>query len=187
MTDRATASTYSLLPNRLAWLAVVLAFAAGATDAFAFLQLSGVFTANMTGNLVLAGLTEREGYANSIGGIVVAIVVFIAVLYAAFRIAPAGSKHMRQAGVLAAALVAAAPVSLIVTVAGLAVLGALVGGITSALEDPQHRIAAILTFLVVASGVSVAGIGSAFWGLIVGGIVMLWLSWTRKPTPEPAR
>ena len=88
---------------------------------------------------------------------------------------------------LAAALVAAAPVSLIVTVAGLAVLGALVGGITSALEDPQHRIAAILTFLVVASGVSVAGIGSAFWGLIVGGIVMLWLSWTRKPTPEPAR
>jgi benzoate membrane transport protein len=88
---------------------------------------------------------------------------------------------------LAAALVAAAPVSLIVTVAGLAVLGALVGGITSALEDPQHRIAAILTFLVVASGVTVAGIGSAFWGLIVGGIVMLWLSWSRKRSPEPAR
>jgi benzoate membrane transport protein len=88
---------------------------------------------------------------------------------------------------LAAALVAAAPIELIVTVAGLAVLGALVGGITSALEEPQHRIAAILTFLVVASGVIFLGVGSAFWGLIVGGIVMLWLSWTRKPSAEPAR
>lgn len=88
---------------------------------------------------------------------------------------------------LATALVAAAPFSLIVTVAGLAVLGALVGGITSALEEPQHRIAAILTFLVVASGVSVAGIGSAFWGLIVGGIVMLWLSWKPRRTVEAAR
>jgi benzoate membrane transport protein len=74
-----------------------------------------------------------------------------------------------------------------VTVAGLAVLGALVGGITSALEDPQHRIAAILTFLVVASGVSVAGIGSAFWGLIVGGIVMLWLSWKTRRVEQPPR
>lgn len=88
---------------------------------------------------------------------------------------------------LATALVAAAPFSLIVTVAGLAVLGALVGGITSALEEPQHRIAAILTFLVVASGVSVAGIGSAFWGLVVGGIVMLWLSWKPRRTVEAAR
>jgi len=88
---------------------------------------------------------------------------------------------------LATALVSASPPILIVAVAGLAVLGALVTGITGALEDPQHRIAAILTFLVVASGVTVAGVGSAFWGLLVGGIVMLWLSWTRRRTePEPA-
>jgi len=106
MTDHATASTYSRLPDRLARLAIVLAFAAGATDAFAFLQLSGVFTANMTGNLVLAGLTERTGYANSIGGIIVAILVFVAILYAAFRWTPAGSTHLRLVGVLAAALVA---------------------------------------------------------------------------------
>jgi benzoate membrane transport protein len=88
---------------------------------------------------------------------------------------------------LATALVAAAPFELVVTVAGLAVLGALIGGITSALEEPQHRIVAILTFLVVASGVSVAGIGSAFWGLIVGGIVMLWLSWKPRRSAESAR
>ena len=87
---------------------------------------------------------------------------------------------------LAAALVAAAPSILIVTVAGLAVLGALLAGLTNALEAPQHRISAILTFLVVASGVSLVGIGSAFWGLLVGGIVMLWLSWTRRAKESPA-
>ncbi len=88
---------------------------------------------------------------------------------------------------LATALVAAAPSILIVTVAGLAVLGALVGGITNALEAPEHRTAAILTFLVVASGVSVAGVGSAFWGLLVGGIVMLWLGWKKREAKAPAQ
>lgn len=106
MTDQVPPNTYSVLPSRLARLAIVLAFAAGATDAFAFLQLSGVFTANMTGNLVLAGLTERSGYANSIGGIIVAILVFVAVLYAAFRVASVGCKRVRLVGVLAGALVA---------------------------------------------------------------------------------
>lgn len=81
---------------------------------------------------------------------------------------------------VATALVSAAPPILIVAVAGLAVLGALVTGITNALEDPKHRIAAILTFLVVAAGIPVLGIGSAFWGLLVGGIVMLWLGWRRR-------
>jgi len=32
---------------------------------------------------------------------------------------------------------------------------------------------------VTASGITVLGIGSAFWGLIVGGVVMLWLGWRR--------
>ena len=105
-----TTAVDSALPRRLATLAIVLAFAAGATDAFAFLQLSGVFTANMTGNLVLAGLTERSGYAASIGGIIVAIVVFVVVLYAAFRASPVGSGHSRLVGVLATALVAQAAV-----------------------------------------------------------------------------
>jgi benzoate membrane transport protein len=76
--------------------------------------------------------------------------------------------------------VAASPPILIVAVAGLAVLGALVSSITNALDDPHHRVAAILTFLVVASGITVLGIGSAFWGLLVGGIVMAWLGWVRK-------
>jgi benzoate membrane transport protein len=37
------------------------------------------------------------------------------------------------------------------------------------------------------SGVSIAGIGSAFWALLVGGIVMLWfLPWRRRHHPESA-
>ena len=76
---------------------------------------------------------------------------------------------------LAMALVAASPPILITAVAGLALLGALVGSLHGALQEPRHRIAAIATFLVTASGVSVLGVGSAFWGLIVGGVAYLWL------------
>jgi benzoate membrane transport protein len=38
----------------------------------------------------------------------------------------------------------------------------------------------VITFLVVASGITVAGIGSALWGLLVGGIVMLWFRRWRR-------
>ena len=76
---------------------------------------------------------------------------------------------------VAVALVSAAPAILITAVAGLAVMGALITSMVNALESAADRLAAILTFLVVASGVVVAGIGSAFWGLLVGAIVMLWL------------
>ncbi|CAN5176172.1 benzoate/H(+) symporter BenE family transporter [soil metagenome] len=84
---------------------------------------------------------------------------------------------------LAAALVSAAPATLITAVAGLAVLGALITSVVGALEEPQHRLAAIVTFLVVSSGVVAGGIGSAFWGLVSGGIVMLWLGWRRRRPP----
>lgn len=86
---------------------------------------------------------------------------------------------------LATVLVTASPPILITAVAGLALLGALVAAVTAALEEPSHRLVAIVTFLVAVSGVSIAGIGSAFWALIVGGLVMLWfLPWRRKHHPE---
>ena len=81
---------------------------------------------------------------------------------------------------LAASLVSATPPLLITTIAGLAMLGALVSSIAAAIEQPDDRIVAILTFLVVASGIVIVGVGSAFWGLLVGGIVMLWLTWHRR-------
>ncbi|MDO7882307.1 benzoate/H(+) symporter BenE family transporter [Salinibacterium soli] len=84
---------------------------------------------------------------------------------------------------VAVALINAAPTILVTAVAGLAVLGALISSVVGALEQPEHRLTAIVTFLVVASGVVVVGIGSAFWGLLVGGVVMLWLGWRRRPKP----
>jgi benzoate membrane transport protein len=81
---------------------------------------------------------------------------------------------------VAGALVAASPSILITAVAGLALLGALVSSVATALEAPEHRITAIATFLVVASGISVAGIGSAFWGLIAGGVLMIVFTLGRR-------
>ncbi len=74
---------------------------------------------------------------------------------------------------LATALVTASPPVLVTAVAGLALLGALVTSISTALADPDARLVAIGTFLVVASGVVIAGIGSAFWGLLVGGVLFI--------------
>ncbi|TXK19704.1 benzoate/H(+) symporter BenE family transporter [Homoserinibacter sp. GY 40078] len=86
----------------------------------------------------------------------------------------------------ATALVSVTPPILITAVAGLALLGAFATAATGALEDPSTRIVAVVTFLVVASGVTVAGIGSPFWGLVVGGVAMLWLSWRpQRRDPEP--
>ncbi len=81
----------------------------------------------------------------------------------------------------ATALSAVSPPILIVAVAGLAVVGALITSITGSLEDPSHRITAIATFLVTASGLTFLGIGSAFWGLVVGAIFLAWLGLRRRP------
>jgi len=80
----------------------------------------------------------------------------------------------------AAALVQASAPVLIEAVAGLALLGALIGAIVAAFDDVAHRLVAVVTFLVVASGIQVAGVGAAFWGLIAGGVVMLWLGARRR-------
>ena len=63
-------------------------------------------------------------------------------------------------------------------------LGALVSSIAASLERPENGIVAILTFLIVSSGIVVAGIGSPFWGPLVGGVAMLWLSWRPRRTPR---
>lgn len=65
---------------------VLLSFSAGAADAFAFLALGGIFTANMTGNLVLIGMFTRPEFVQTLIGASVAIVCFAGVLYAAFAL-----------------------------------------------------------------------------------------------------
>ena len=74
-----------------------------------------------------------------------------------------------------ASYVAGASPVLIEAVAGLALMSALVTGLVAALQDPQERVPAAVTFLVVVSGTTIGGIGSAFWGLLAGGAALLWL------------
>jgi benzoate membrane transport protein len=67
-----------------------------------------------------------------------------------------------------ATIVSVAPVGVIATVAGLALLGTLADAVASSVAQPQVRQAAIVTFVVAVSGVSLAGIGAAFWALLAG-------------------
>ncbi|WMT86278.1 benzoate/H(+) symporter BenE family transporter [Pelagibacterium sp. 26DY04] len=75
----------------------------------------------------------------------------------------------------AAAFISAAPPILIEAVAGLALIGALATSLTGAVADEELRLPAVLTFVTAASGLTLFGIGAAFWGLIVGGAVYLLL------------
>lgn len=80
-----------------------------------------------------------------------------------------------------AALVAVAPPGVIATVAGLALLGTLAAALRAAAEPAGTREAAVVTFLVAASGITVGGVGAAFWAIIVGLVVHLVL---RRPSPQ---
>jgi benzoate membrane transport protein len=80
---------------------------------------------------------------------------------------------------LAAAFVAVSPPILIQAVAGLALLSSLASAAGHALADEESRLPAILTFVTTASGVTILGIGAAFWGLIAGIALMLILRRSR--------
>lgn len=71
------------------------------------------------------------------------------------------------------------PAALIATLAGLALLGAIMGGMATAMATPDRREAALITLLATASGFSFWGIGSAFWGLFAGLLAHFVLSYTR--------
>lgn len=77
-------------------------------------------------------------------------------------------------------LMAALPVAWIQMLAGLALLGTIGGSLVQALAQENDRDAAIVTFLVTASGMTLAGIGSAFWGLVAGGVCFSVLSLARR-------
>jgi benzoate membrane transport protein len=71
-----------------------------------------------------------------------------------------------------AGLLTAFPRELVSALAGLALLGTIGASLNTALSDESHRDAALLTFLVTLSGVVVAGVGSAFWGVVAGAAVL---------------
>ena len=85
-----------------------------------------------------------------------------------------------------AGLLTAFPKELIAAIAGLALLGTIGGGLAVAVRDERHREAALITFLVTLSGVVVAGIGSAFWGVVAGALALLIQQFGRADTPRGA-
>lgn len=82
-------------------------------------------------------------------------------------------------GATVAALLAAFPKELIVAIAGIALLGTIGSSLAAALRDESEREPALVSFLVTASGISIAGIGSAFWGLVAGVVTLLVLRRSR--------
>ncbi|MEZ5738832.1 MAG: benzoate/H(+) symporter BenE family transporter [Burkholderiaceae bacterium] len=84
-------------------------------------------------------------------------------------------------GATVALVFAAFPKELVMALAGIALLGAIGQGFAAAMADETHREAALITFLVTASGLTLGGIGSAFWGLVAGAIMLLV-----QPRPKPS-
>lgn len=79
-------------------------------------------------------------------------------------------------GATLAALFASFPAALVLSIAALALLGSIGSGLTQAMQQPNERDAALITFMVTASGLTLFGIGAALWGLIAGGLTLLILN-----------
>lgn len=80
------------------------------------------------------------------------------------------------------ALVISGPPGLLAAAAGLALMGTLAASAAAALGQAEGREAAVVTFLVAASGISVLGIGAAFWALLAG-LLVRWVTVRRVPAP----
>jgi len=84
-------------------------------------------------------------------------------------------------GAVVTGLLTAFPKELVVAIAGLALLGTIGNGLSVALRDEGHREAALITFLVTLSGVVIAGVGSAFWGVVAGSLALFVQQYARRP------
>lgn len=80
---------------------------------------------------------------------------------------------------LAAAFIAASPPLLIEAVAGLALMSSLAGALSGAVGEDSERLPATVTFVTVASGITVLGIGAAFWGIVAGLVLRFVLARAR--------
>ena len=83
-------------------------------------------------------------------------------------------------GAVVTGLLTAFPKELVMAIAGLALLGTIGNGLAAALRDEPHREAALITFLVTLSGVVVAGVGSAFWGVVAGSLALFVQQYRRS-------
>ncbi|MDH4425693.1 MAG: benzoate/H(+) symporter BenE family transporter [Acidovorax sp.] len=84
-------------------------------------------------------------------------------------------------GAVITGLLTAFPKELVVAIAGLALLGTIASGLATALRTEAHREAALVTFLVTLSGVVIAGVGSAFWGVVAGSFALFVQQYRNPP------
>lgn len=75
-------------------------------------------------------------------------------------------------GAAVTGVLTAFPPTLVIVIAGLALLGTIGQSLAVALGEAAHREAALITFLVTLSGVVIGGIGAAFWGVVAGGLAL---------------
>ncbi len=87
-------------------------------------------------------------------------------------------------GAAVTGVLTAFPRELVLAIAGLALLGSIGGGLAVAMKDELHREAALITFLVTLSGVTLAGIGSAFWGVVAGALALFVQQWRPGASPQ---
>ena len=162
-------------------------------------------------NLVGIAVLTSQGYRAPVGPVLVttgaasalaapfgAPTTNLAAITGALTAGPAAHDDLSRRWVAAAAagvtyvlLGALAPVTaavvtgtdqrLVATAAGLGLLGALVGAVTTAWSDERSRTPAAVTLLVAASGVTVLGLGAAPLGLLAGGALLLLDRPLRRP------
>ena len=68
------------------------------------------------------------------------------------------------------ALFTSLPGEFVAVLAGLALIGAISSNISAFAAEKSHLEASVITFIATASGVSFLGLGSAFWGVVVGAL-----------------
>jgi benzoate membrane transport protein len=144
------AAGYAMPISRIITLTGVVTLVLAPFGAFA-LNLSAITAAICMGEEAHADKAKRYTAAVACGLIYIGIGIF---------------------GATFTALLLAFPKALVMAIAGIALLGSIGGGLHTALADERHREAALITFLVTLSGVVVAGIGSAFWGVVAGGLAL---------------
>ena len=144
------ASGYDLPVSRLIALSGLATLVLAPFGAFA-LNLSAITAAIVMGREAHEDPARRYTAAVSCGAIYVVIGLF---------------------GAAVTGLLTAFPKELVAAIAGLALLGTIGSGLATAVRDESHREAALITFLVTLSGVTIAGIGSAFWGVVAGAVAL---------------
>ncbi|HXA97164.1 MAG TPA: benzoate/H(+) symporter BenE family transporter [Candidatus Dormibacteraeota bacterium] len=83
-------------------------------------------------------------------------------------------------GATVVSLFTACPAELVAAIAGLALFATIGNGLAAAVGDANQREPALVTFLVTASGLTLVGVGSAFWGLAAGIMTLVILRATGR-------